>query len=65
MITVGIIVSKSVAKINTDNFGLVINIITKPPVSKRIFLIAIETLVPMSVWIKTVSVLRRESISPL
>jgi len=47
------------------SFGLVTNSITRPPPNSRVLRSASEMLVPTTVWIRVVSVVRRDSTSPV
>ena len=47
------------------SFTLVTNIIASPPTKSSTLRIAIEMLVPTTAWISVVSVVRRDSTSPL
>lgn len=61
----GMTVNKRVARISNDNLMLVINIIVIPTSSTKIFLTAIDTLVPTKICTMEVSLLMRDRNSPL
>jgi hypothetical protein len=63
--TMGRITASRVSKISDDNCTLVTNSITIPPMNRKRFLSASEMLVPTTVWISVVSVVRRDSTSPV
>ncbi len=47
------------------SLGLVTNSMTRPPMNSRVLRKAREMLVPTTVWISVVSVVRRDSTSPV
>ncbi len=62
---IGSTTSASITMMIADSLALVTNSITNPPANSRVLRNAIDTLVPTSVWISVVSVVRRDSTSPV
>ena len=62
---IGRITTTSSTMMIDESFTLVKNIIASPPANRSTLRIAIEMLVPTTDWMSVVSVVRRESTSPL
>ena len=63
--TIGSTTKASITIIIRDNFGLVMNNMIRPPLQIKKLRSAIEILVPIKVWMRVVSVVKRDWISPL
>jgi hypothetical protein len=63
--TIGTTTSTSRPRMIADSLGLVTNSITRPPANSNVLRSASEMLVPTTLWIKVVSVVRRDRTSPV
>ncbi len=63
--TMGRITTTSSTMMIEESFTLVTNIIANPPANSSTLRMAMEMLVPTTDWMSVVSVVRRESTSPL
>ena len=64
-ITIGKTTRGTIRIVSPASLGLVMTSITMPPKNKSAFLSAIEALDPTTVWMRVVSVVSRDSTSPV